>query len=146
MEIRKLELHLSDDDLAAALAHAVEGQDDVEDLDVSIKPEGVVLKGTYPTPFGMKVPFETTWEVTPAGTTVRARLANLKVAGMPGGILRGALLRLVKDQAEELKGVTVEGDAVTVDLAAAAKPYKVDVRVNVTAVRLSVGVMVVEAG
>ncbi|MFO0842714.1 MAG: hypothetical protein U0797_10015 [Gemmataceae bacterium] len=146
MEIQALKLLITEADLAAALKERLAGQEGVEGLQAALLPEGVKLQGEYATGFGFKVPFETVWGLTASGPTVQAKLDAVKVAGLPAGILRGALLRMLRDAVEGQAGVRVEQETVQIDLPAVAAEQGVELRVNLTAVRLAAGELVVEAG
>src|SRR6476659_6277723 len=104
MQIQALKLLVTDAHLAELLARHVRAGDAIEDFEARFTPEGVVVSGKYPTSF-FKVPFETTWQVEPAGPELRVRLVDVKVAGLPGNILRGALMKMVHDTAEGHPGV-----------------------------------------
>src|SRR4051812_41631741 len=104
MQIQTLKLLVTDADLAELLARHVPGGDAIEELEARFTPEGVVVSGKYPTSF-FKVPFETTWQVEASGPEVRVGLVDVKVAGLPANILRGALMKMVRDTAEGRPGV-----------------------------------------
>jgi len=146
MEIQSLKVLVTDADLAALLKEAMSNHDSIEGLEARLTPEGALLRGEYPTGFGLKVPFETVWQLVPAGPVLQVQLASVKVAGVPAGLLRGALIRMVRDAVEGQPGLSVQDEAVVIDVAAAARRYGVAVRVAFTAVRMSFGAMVVEAG
>src|SRR4051812_36883824 len=97
MEIQSLKLFITDADLAPLVAEAAAGQDGIEGLQAHLTPEGVQVQGQYATGFGFKVPFETVWQLMPAGPCVEVRLGAIRVGGMPANLLRGALLRMVRD-------------------------------------------------
>lgn len=146
MEIQALKLLVTEADLAAILTEHLSGQEGVEKLQASLLPEGVRLKGEYATGFGFKVPFETLWGLTASGPCVQAKLDEVKVAGLPAAMLRGALMRVIRDGVEGQAGVSVEAETVKIDLPMAACEYGVELRVNLTAVRFAAGELVVEAG
>jgi hypothetical protein len=146
MEIQALKLFLTEADLAAALKQRLADQEGVENLRASLLPEGVKVQGEYATGFGFKVAFETVWGLTATGPCVQAKLDTVKVAGLPAGMLRGALLRMIREAVEGQAGVMVEEETVRIDLPAVAGGYGIDLRVNFSAVRLGTGELVVEAG
>jgi hypothetical protein len=145
MEIQSLKLFLTDDDLQALAAKAPPPGEPIEDLKARFTPEGVVVTGRYPTPF-FAVAFETTWRLEAAGPEVRAKLADVRVLGLPGNVLGGALMKMVRDAVEGRPGVRVESDSVVVHVGEAARAQGVDLLVRFAAVRLSVGAAVIEAG
>jgi hypothetical protein len=146
MEIQALRLFVTEADLAAILQEHLPDQEGVENLQVSLLSQGVRLQGEYATGFGFKVPFETLWALSGAGPCVEAKLDAVNVAGLPAGMLRGALLRMLRDGVEGQVGVRVEDETVRIDLPALACASGIDLRVNLTAVRLGAGELVVEAG
>jgi hypothetical protein len=145
MEIQSLKLLLTDADLAAFLTKSPPTDEPIEDLQARFSPDGVVVSGRYPTPF-FAVTFETTWQLIAAGPEVRARLVNVRVLGLPGNVLLGALMKMVTDTVEGKPGMRVENDEVIVHVVEALKAHGIDVAVRFTAVRSSIGAAVVEAG
>lgn len=144
MEIQTLKLHLTDADLAVVVTKLAASAEGVEDLKARFSPEGVIVTGRYPTSF-LTVSFETTWSVEAAGPELIVRLAALKVMGMPGGFLRGILLKMAKDALADEPGLRVEDDAIIIAVAEVAKAQKIDLKVHFTRVVLSVGTAVLEA-
>lgn len=144
MLIQSLTLLVTDADLKSLLDKNPPPGPAVADLAARFTPDGVVVTGRYPTPF-MAVPFEILWHVTPEGPRVRAKLANVRVLGLPAGVLTGAMMKAIRDAMAGKAGVAVESDAVVVHAGEAAKPYGLDLDVRFTAVRLSVGAAAVEA-
>ena len=146
MEIQALKLFITDTDVAGLAArHLAGSSESIEDLQVRLTPEGVVLSGKYPTAF-FKVAFETVWRISAAGPEVRVKLDAVRVAGLPANLLRGALMKTVRDKVEEEVGVHVEDETVVINLTDAARAQGIELRVNFTAVRLSIGTAVIEAG
>lgn len=144
MEIQSLKLLLTDADLGRFVAEALRDEEGLEKVQARFTPEGVVLAGEYPTVL-LRVPFETVWTVTAAGPELHVKLASVKVAGLPAGMLRGVLLKVAQDKVEQHPGCRVRGEDIAIDVAAAAAAEGLDLRVHFTAVRLSVGAAVVEA-
>lgn len=146
MEIQALKLLIQDADLAGLVKEVLPDHDSIEDLQVRLTPEGVLLAGQYPTGFGFKVPFETVWQVTPAGSIVETRLASVKVAGLPGNLLRGALMRMIRDTVEDHVGISVEEETIRIDVPAVAKANGANLQITFTAIRMSLGTAVVVVG
>jgi hypothetical protein len=144
MEIQSLKLLVTDADLAAFLSKNSPTDEPIEDLLARFNPDGVVVSGRYPTPF-FAVTFETTWQLIGAGPEVRAKLVNIRVLGLPGNVLVGALMKMVTDTVEGKPGMRVENDEVIVHVVEALKAHGIDVTVNFTAVRPSIGAAVIEA-
>lgn len=145
MEIQSLRLLVTDADLAAQVARALPPGEAIEDLEARFTPEGVVVSGKYPTPF-FKVSFETVWVPEPAGAEVRVRLGEVKVAGLPGNLLRGALMKMVRDNVEGRPGVRMEEEAVVVHFAELARAQGVNLAVRFREIRLSIGAAEVVVG
>jgi hypothetical protein len=144
MHIQSLRLRLTDADLQTILARYPPEGGAVENLRVRLTPEGVSVQGDYPA-LMMKVSFETVWELTAAGPAVVVRLAHVKVAGLPAGVLRGVLLRVVRDAVAAEPGVRLEGETVHVDLEQALKFRGVPFHINLVTVRCGDGWLMVEA-
>jgi hypothetical protein len=145
MEIQSFKLLVTDADVMAMTSQLLREHDSIEELRVRLTPEGVLLQGEYPTSF-FKVPFETVWYVDAAGPTVQVRLASVKVAGLPAGILRGALMKMVRDAVANEQGITVQDETIAIHVPELARKQGVELVVHFTAVRLSVGCVVIEAG
>jgi hypothetical protein len=145
MEIQTLKLHVTDRDLEALVAKAAARIEGVQDLKARFTPAGVVVTGKYPTSF-LTVSFETTWAAEPAGSELRVSLAALKVMGIPGGFLRGVLMKIAKDQVGDEPGVRVEGDTVFVRPAEMVKRHGIELSVNFTRVTFAEGSATAEAG
>jgi hypothetical protein len=145
MHIQALRLSVSEDDINGLLEQHLGATAPVEGLRVRLTPEGVVVEGSYLALF-MRVSFETLWELTPAGSEVRARLTSVNVAGLPAGILRGKLLRALRDAAAYHPAVQVGDEVVRVDVAQLLHGKGLPVRVHFTALRCGPGTLTVEAG
>jgi hypothetical protein len=145
MEIQSLKLFVTDADVAFLAARAMRGQEGIEELQVRLTPDGVLLQGAYPTSF-FRVNFETVWQIVAAGPEVHVRLTSVKVAGLPAGMLRGALMKMIRDAVESEAGVRVEEEVVIIHIAEAAKAQGVEMQVFFTSVRMSIGSAVLEAG
>jgi hypothetical protein len=145
MEIQSLKLFVTDADVAAFTAKSLATHDSIEDLQVRLTPDGVLLQGVYPTSF-FKVSFETVWQLTPAGPEVHVRLATVKVAGLPAGLLRGALMKMVRDAVANQAGMRVQDETIILHVGEIAKAQGMELLVHFTAVRMSIGSAVLEAG
>lgn len=145
MEIQTLSLFLTDADLAKVIALVAHSDTGVEDLAGKFTPEGIVVTGRYPTMF-LRVPFETVWVVEPAGPELRVSLASIRIGRVPAGPLRGLLLSMVRDVVAQLPGTVVRDEVIVIHAPDVARARGVDLQVRFTAVRLSIGAAVVEAG
>ncbi|MBY0229464.1 MAG: hypothetical protein K2W96_09310 [Gemmataceae bacterium] len=142
MEIRSLELRLVDADLAPITKLLAAEIADVEDLALRFAPEGIVASGLYPTPL-MKVSFETAWSLRPAGADLRLKMESLKVMGIPGGFLRGMLVKMAKDAISDQPGVRVEGEEIVVTLAEVLQEKGIEVRADFKRAELGAGEAVI---
>jgi hypothetical protein len=145
MHIQSLRLRVTDADVRAMLAEFRPDDGPVEDLRVRLTPEGVVVEGVYPA-LMMKVAFETVWSVTAAGPALAVRLAHVKVAGLPAGVLRGVLLRMIRDATASQPAVHVADDSLRVNLEELAQSRGAPLRINLTRVQSGDGWLTVEAG
>jgi hypothetical protein len=145
MDIQSLRLRVTDADVKAILASFQPEDAPIEDLLVRLTPEGVIVQGEYPA-LMMKVAFETVWEVSAAGPAVAVRLAHVKVAGLPAGVLRGVLLRMVRDATVNQAAIHVTDDTLRVHLEELAQAHGTSLRVNLTRVVTGDGWLTVEAG
>jgi hypothetical protein len=144
MHIQSLRLRVTEADLKTILARYPPESGSVENLRVRLTPAGVSVEGDYPA-LMMKVSFETLWEITAVGPALAVRLAQVKVAGLPAGVLRGVLLRLVRDATANEPGVRVEGETIHINLEQALQSRGVPLRINFVAVHGGDGWLTVEA-
>jgi hypothetical protein len=145
MEIQTLKLFLAEEEINNLLPRVLPADVPIEDFRIQLMPEGVVVRGEYPTML-LKVPFETLWEVSAVNGRLRATLASVKVAGLAAGMLRGVLLKMIRDVAAQEAGVQVQDESVTVDVERILAAQGVELRVHITAVRSSLHSLVIEAG
>lgn len=144
MEIQSLRLRVVDRDLEAVVAEFAQKAEGVEGLKGRFTPEGVEVTGMYPTPL-FRVSFHTTWALEAAGPDLHVRLVGLNVMGVPGGFLRGMLMRMAKDAIEGRPGMRVDGETVVLTVAEVAKAKGAEVEINFTSVKLGEGEAIVEA-
>jgi hypothetical protein len=145
MEIQTLRVLIREEEINEYLPQVVPPDAAIEKLRLRLTPQGVVVQGEYPALF-MKVAFETLWETSVAAGQVQARLANVKVAGLPAGLLRGVLLKVIRDATAGVPGVSVKDDSVFLDVGGALAAKQVPLSVYLTAVSLGEGQIAIEAG
>jgi hypothetical protein len=145
MEIQTLKLFLTEDEVNDLVRRFAPDTGSIENLRIRLTPEGVLVQGEYPT-MVLRVRFETLWEPRGEGPEVVARLASVRVSGIPAKLLRGALLKVIRDLVGQEIGVRVADDGVRVHLEEIARAHGLPLRINVTAVRCSIATMVLEAG
>lgn len=145
MEIHTLKVSISEEDIHSLIAASPPGKSPVENLRVRLTPDGILVLGDYPALF-MKMAFETLWEVQGAGSVVVARLASIKVSGLPAAMLRGVLMKTIRDMTAHEPGVSVEEESIRIDLSKHSEAQKLRLRVNLIGVRCDTGQLVIEAG
>jgi hypothetical protein len=145
MDIQALRILIREDEINEHLPKVVPPDAAVEKLRIRLTPAGMVVQGEYPALF-MKVAFETLWETSVAAGRVEAKLANIKVAGLPAGLLRGVLLKVISDVTAQAPGVSVRDESVLVDVAQMLQSKQVPVTVYLTGIRLGEGHAIIEAG
>jgi hypothetical protein len=145
MEIQSLRLLVREEEINQHLPRALPPDAGVENLRVRLTPEGVVVQGEYPT-FMLRMSFETLWEITAAAGKVQARLASVKVAGLPATLLRGVLMKMIRDATAGQPGVQVQDECVSVDLRKLLAARQIPVEVHLTTVRPGAGHLLIEAG
>jgi hypothetical protein len=146
MEVQKLQLLVTEESANRLLTAHFPPHSEVENLLVRLTPEGVVVSGKYPTML-LRVSFEAVWTVTvAAGGEVEARLASLRVAGLPAGKLKSVLFGMVRDELKGKAGVRVEEDVVRVSLNELLRAEGLPLRVTLTAIECAAGQIIVRAG
>jgi hypothetical protein len=145
MDILALRVLVHEDEVNQHLPQLIPADAGVQNLRVRLTPEGVVVQGEYPT-FMVKMSFETQWELAVARGLVQARLGSIKVAGLPAKLLRGVLMKVIRDATAPHQGVHVEEEALCIDVAKVLQAKQIPVHVQVTAVRCGPGHLVIEAG
>jgi hypothetical protein len=144
MEIQALKVLFTEDELNRLLEKHLPKDRSVEELRLRLTPEGVYVHGEYP--LFVQVAFETLWELEVREGRVAARLVNFRALGMPVMIFRSAMMSIIADTAAKADWLAVEEDAVLVDVDRLLAKNGLPARTNLTAVRLQVGMLVIEAG
>jgi hypothetical protein len=145
MHIHTLKMSVTEHELNQLVAALPAGKNSVENLRVRLTSEGIVVLGEYPTML-MKMAFETLWEVVGVGSIVKARLAAVKVAGLPAAMLRAVLLKTLRDLLAREPGVCVVEEAIHIDLSKQTAIQKLRLNIHLTAVQCSQGNLMIEAG
>lgn len=115
MEIQALQLLLTEDDINAILARYIPADQPLRDVQVQVTPEGVVVAGAYPTPF-FRASFQTRWVLGIREGRLTAQLADLQVARVPIGIVRGMLLEMLAETLTQVDGIQIDDDTLVVDV------------------------------
>lgn len=145
MHIHALKLSVTEQELNELVAALPSAKNSVQNLRVRLTSEGVIVLGEYPTLL-MKMAFETLWEVKGVGSIVEARLAEVKVAGLPAAMLRAVLLKTLRDLLAREPGVRVAEESIHVDLGKHTAIQKLRLNIHLTAVQCSPGNLLIEAG
>jgi hypothetical protein len=79
------------------------------------------------------------------GSVVEARLASIKVSGLPASMLRGVLLKTLRDTLAKEPGVLVDDGAISIDLSKLRTTQKILLHINLTSLRCSPGSLLIVA-
>jgi hypothetical protein len=145
MHIHTLKMSVTEQELNELVAALPSGKNIVQNLRVRLTSEGVIVLGEYPTML-MKMAFETLWEVKGVGSIVEARLATVKVAGLPAAMLRTVLLKTLRDLLAREPGVRVVEESIHVDLSRHTAIQRLRLNIHLTAVQCNQGKLLIEAG
>jgi hypothetical protein len=145
MEIHTLKMSITEAKINTLLEKFPPSDGTLENLQVRLTPEGVQVLGDYPTML-LKMSFETLWELRATGSVMEARLTAIKVSGLPASLLRGVLLKTIRDLTADEPGISVEDESIRLDLDKHTGSQKLGLRVNLTAVRCEAGSVILEAG
>ena len=144
MEIHRLHLTLTEQDLNDLAKEHVPEDVGIEELDIAIKPEGVRIKGVYPV--FMPVSFEALWELGVHKGRASAKLINFRTMGMPVNVLKSLIMNLVADAAKKERWLEVQGDFVLADVDALLKDNGLTAQTRLLSIRCEPGSVIVEAG
>jgi hypothetical protein len=143
MEIHALRVSVTEQDLND-LARRHLADQPVEELRVSITPEGVTVQGEYP--LFVPVRFETLWQPTIQDRHVYLRLVKFRALGMPVNVLKGFVMNAFSTLARKEPWVHVQEDSVRLDVEAMLAQEGLTARVNLARIYCESGVFVLEAG
>jgi hypothetical protein len=144
MEIKRLELLVTDQDLQDLAREQLPKEVAFEDLQIHIEPAGVRIKGVYH--MFVPVSFEMLWEMGVDQGNATAKLASFRTMGMPGNVLKSLIMNVVADTAKDEPWLQVKGDTVRADVDGLLKRLGVNLRTRLTAIRCLDGQLAVEAG
>jgi hypothetical protein len=145
MEIQLLKLLITEQDINTLVARALASEPQVRDVKVSLGPEGVHVGGVYPTAF-MSVRFQTLWEVSVEAGKVAARLADLKVVGLPVTMLRPAIMSALSEAVAKEDAVQVKGEHLLFDPNRLFTKNGLTGSTNLRTIRSEAGQLIIEAG
>ena len=144
MELQSLKLVLTDADLEALADEFIPDDAPVEDITLSITDGAIQVSGDYPTRL-LNVPFQTTWEPTIEKGKIRLRLANIRVVGLPGGMLRGLFIGGFREVARSVPGASVEDETLVLDVDRLLAARGIPLKTNLKLIRCEAGRMTIEA-
>src|SRR5215467_8802636 len=144
MEIQALRALIPEAMLTRIATEALPPDVKVKDVRVHLKPEGAQVTGTYEMFFA--VPFETLWELSVQDGKILARLANVKVARLGAGMVKGVLLGILSDAADKIDGVQLNGDTLILDVDRILAGRGYTVRTNLKTVQCQSGSLLIESG
>ncbi len=143
MEIQALRALIPEAMLTRIAMQALPPDVKVKDIRVLLRPEGAQVLGTYEMFFA--VPFETLWELSVRDGKVLARLANVKVARLGAGMVKGVLLGILSDAAGKMDGLLLDGDTLIVDVDRVLANHGYPVRTNLRTVQCQAGNLLIES-
>jgi hypothetical protein len=144
MEILALKATVSEQVLNELATRYLPKDVPVEELRITVTPDGVVVKGEYP--LLVTVSFETLWELGVSDGKVTARLTRLRTLGMPMTVLKSVVLGAIAAAARSEPWLAVDTDTVRIDVDKALAGEGLRARTNLTAIRCQAGQLVIEGG
>ena len=142
MEIQVLKLTIAEPEINGLFREGIAGTQ-VRDIVVRFLSEGVQIKGKYQTL--MPMPFETLWKVSVEAGQIIAHLAELKVVGFGGGMLKGMLMDVIVESFQAEGAVRAEGEKLQIDLDHLLAQRGFPARTNLTSVRCEEGKLWIES-
>jgi hypothetical protein len=143
MEIQALRALIPEAMLTRIATEALPADVKIKDVRVRLAPEGVHITGTYEMFFA--VPFETLWELSVRDGKILARLANVKVARLGAGMVKGVLLGIMADAARKIDGMQLDGDTLVLDVDRILAGRGYTVRTNLKKVECQAGSLLIES-
>ena len=144
MEIHRLHLTLTEQDLNDLVRNHLLDDVPVEDLEIRIGADGVRVKGVYQ--LFVPVSFEALWEPGVDQGRATARLSSFKTMGMPANVLKSLIMNVIADAAKKERWLDVQGDVVRVDLDQFLKKEGLHAQTRLTAIRCQGNMILIEAG
>ena len=144
MEIERLRVIITEKDLNDLARKHLPKETAVEDLQISVVPEGVWFKGAYQ--MFMPVSFEMLWLPGVEAGRAIASLERFSTMGMPANMLRSLIMSVIADAVEKESWLSVENDVVQADIDALLHKRGFDAKTRLTSIHCEEGRVVVEAG
>jgi len=143
IEIQALKLLITEQALDQVIPQILAKNPQLKELRIKLTPEGANVSGVYH--MVVNVPFEAVWELSAQEGQLAARLGNLKVSGLGGGMLKPALLGALREAVKKEEGVRLDGETLLVDIDKVLGKHGLVLRSNLTAIRCGDGHVVVES-
>jgi hypothetical protein len=144
MDVNALELVLTDADLAALVEKHVPADLSIEDLKVTIRPEGLCMQGSYS--LLVRVNFECWWIAEVSAGKIRCTISKLKAMGMPAMVFKSAIIKVLADFAKNEFWMAVKGETVVLDPEYLLARYLAPGHLNLKSIVLGEGTATVLAG
>jgi hypothetical protein len=143
IEIQVLKLQITEQALDQVIPQILAQNPHLKELRVRLTPDGVNLSGVYH--MVVDVPFEAVWALSVREGKLAARLGDLKISGLGGGMLKPALLSALGEAVKKEEGVRLEGETLVVDIDCVLGKHGLALRSNLTAIQCGDGYVMVEA-
>jgi hypothetical protein len=143
MEIQALRLLITEPDFDQIISRVLPEELPVKDLRLQVKPDGVHVLGSYP--MVVNVSFEAVWALAVREGKLAANLADFKVVGFGGALLKPMLMNAIGSKLKDRPGVQVEGETILVEPDALFARKGLPVRTNLTGVHCGEGTLVIES-
>jgi hypothetical protein len=144
MEIQRLQVLVTEQDLQDLAREHLPEEVAFEDLQIHIEPEGVRIKGVYH--MFVPVSFEVLWELGVDQGSATAKLASFRTMGMPANVLKSLIMNVVADAAKKAEWLQVKGEIVRADVDGLLKHYGLNVQTRLSGIRCQAGRLIVEGG
>jgi hypothetical protein len=143
IEIQALKLRITEQALDQLIPQILAQNPPMKELRVRLTPEGANISGVYH--MVVNVPFEAVWELSVQAGEIAARLGNLKVSGLGGGMLKPALLSALREAIKKEEGIRLDGETLLVDLDKVLAKHGLILHSNLKAIHCGDGYVVVES-
>ena len=143
MEIQALRLLVTEPDFDQVVSRVLPDDLPIKDLRLQVKPDGIHVLGAYP--MVVNVSFEAVWALSVQEGKLAARLADFKVVGFGGGLLKPMLMNAIGGKLKERPGIQVEGETILVEPEALFARKGLEVRTNLSSVHCGEGTLMIES-
>src|SRR5205823_12472109 len=144
MEIHALKLVVTEADLNELAAKNLPKNVPVRNVRVRVEQGQLRVSGDYQA-LMVLVPFETMWELSVREQRACVKLVDVRVIGLPAGVLRGFLMSGPGKLATRESGIRLENDLLVIDVDGLLQQHGVLLRTNLKALRCESSQVVLEA-